>query len=269
MDKYRAANQKLWDTWTPHNVSSEFYDTEGFKSGVSTLDPVELAGFGDVDGKTLLHLQCHFGQDTLSWARLGATVTGVDFSSEAINAAQTLNSELGLGAHFVQSDIYELSSNLVGEFDCVFTSHGVLCWLQDLSGWAKVVAHFLKPGGVFYIVEAHPFVWMFDEIGKDQPLEPTLPYFQGGEPLQFEETGWYAVPESDITTTSYEWNHPLSDIVNALVEAGLIIDRLEEYPFMGWPQFDWMIETNPDQWSMPPDRPSLPLMFSLRAIKPE
>ncbi|MGH8056587.1 MAG: class I SAM-dependent methyltransferase [Candidatus Entotheonellia bacterium] len=187
MDPYLAANQALWDIWTPYHVTSPFYNVAGFKAGRDSLDPITLAGPGDVRGKSLLHLQCHFGLDTLSWARRGATVTGVDFSEEAITTARALATELHLHATFLQSNLYDLPQHLTGHFDVVFTSYGVLGWLPELEGWAQVIAHFLKPGGIFYIVEAHPFALLFDERRDIAELRLRESYFRGPEPLREEE----------------------------------------------------------------------------------
>src|SRR5947209_740824 len=165
MDEYMATNRKLWDAWTKIHLDSEFYDVASFRNGERPIRirDYEREEIGEVAGRSLLHLQCHFGLDTLSWARLGAEVTGADFSGRAIELARSLAGELGLPARFVHSDVYSLPANLQGEFDIVFTSYGVLYWLPDLSRWAEVVAHFLKPGGVFYVVEYHPFSQVFDD----------------------------------------------------------------------------------------------------------
>jgi len=268
MDEYRKANQVLWNTWTPHNVTSKFYDIDGFKTGKNTLDAAERAGFDDVQGKSLLHLQCHFGMDTLSWARLGANVTGIDFSHEAIRAARQLADDIGMNATFIQSDLYELPKNLTGQFDYIFTSHGVLGWLSDLNTWGQIAAHFLKPGASFYVVEAHPFLMMFDGVREGQPLVPTLPYFHQEKPMEFTETGWYAQPESTITTTSFEWNHSVADIIGAVTGAGLELIAFEEYTSMAWPHFPWMVQEPNGSWVMPKDVPQLPLQFSLKAKRP-
>ncbi|UCB52608.1 MAG: class I SAM-dependent methyltransferase, partial [Candidatus Zixiibacteriota bacterium] len=150
MDKFMKQNLKHWNEVTPIHRKSEFYGVEGFKAGRCTLMPLEREELGDVSGKTLLHLQCHFGLDTLSWARLGARVTGVDFSEKAIDLAKSLSKELGIDADFVHSNIYHLPDVLKGEFDIAYTSHGVLCWLPDLAEWGRIIARFLKPGGTFY-----------------------------------------------------------------------------------------------------------------------
>ena len=158
-------NQQLWDEWTRIHETSSFYDLEGFRRGGIRLRPYEVEEIGDVAGRELLHLQCHFGIDTLSWARLGARVTGADFSPAAIVLATRLAGELELDARFVRSDLYDLPNVLEGEFDLVYTSRGVLGWLPDISRWARVVSHFLKPGGTFYITEIHPVAQAFENEG--------------------------------------------------------------------------------------------------------
>jgi SAM-dependent methyltransferase len=236
MNEHLKVNQATWNTWTRYHVGSKFYDVEGFKAGMAAgrdrLDTSEVAGVGDVTGKSLLHLQCHFGLDTLAWARRGATVTGIDFSEEAISAARALAAELNIPATFIQSELYELTQNLIGQFDVVFTSHGVLGWLPDLEGWAKVIAHFLKLGGVFYIIEAHPFALCFDDTHKDAELRLRYPYFYGPEPLRNEEDGSYAAPDAPIHSMTYFWFHTMADIIGSLLRAGLHIESFEEYPFV-------------------------------------
>lgn len=267
MDAYLKANQETWDAWTRYHVGSKFYDVEGFKAGKKTLDPIALAGPGDVTGKSLLHLQCHFGKDTISWARLGAHATGVDFSEEAIKAARALANEMGVAATFIHSNLYDLPQNLVGQFDVVFTSHGVLGWLPDLEGWARVIAHFLRPGGIFYIVEAHPVALLFDERRKDAELRLLYPYFQGPDPLREEESGSYAAPDAPIRSVTYQWIHPMADIIGSLLRAGLRITAFEEYPFVAWAIFPWMERRADRWWQLPPGKESIPLMFSLKAMK--
>ena len=267
MDEYLKTNQETWDTWTRYHLSSKFYDIEGFKAGGRTLDPIVLAGPGDVTGKSLLHLQCHFGLDTLKWARRGAIVTGINFSEEGIKAARALAAEVGIPATFIQCDLYDLPQHLTGQFDVVFTSHGVLGWLPDLERWAQVIAHFLKPGGIFYIVEVHPVALLFDENRKDAELRLLYPYFQGAEPLRIEQNGCYAVPDAPIRSVTYDWIHTMAEIIGSLLRAGLRITAFEEYPFVAWAVFPWM-ERGPERyWQLPDGRKSIPLMFSLKATK--
>ena len=186
MSKYTQVNNEAWDAWAALHVESDYYDVEGFKKGSSTLNRIELEELGDVAGKTLLHLQCHFGLDSLSLARMGAEVTGVDFSSEAIANAQRLNDEVGLKARFIRSDIYELPDSLDGQFDIVFTSYGVLRWLPDVERWGKAIARCLKPGGVFHIVEYHPFASVFEADGPISDFRVARSYFHRPEPFEYQ-----------------------------------------------------------------------------------
>ena len=167
MDKYTEANRALWDELTHINAGSELYQLEQFKAGENKLNPLERGEVGPVEGKTLLHLQCHFGMDTLSWARLGAQVTGVDFSPEAIKLAESLSQELGIPGRFICCDLYDLPEHLNQTFDIVYTSYGVLCWLRDLERWARLAASYLKPGGIFYMAEMHPTSLIFDESASE------------------------------------------------------------------------------------------------------
>jgi SAM-dependent methyltransferase len=266
VEEYVRSNRRLWDDWAAIHEKSAFYGVEGFKAGRSSLFPIELEELGDVSGKTLLHLQCHFGQDTLSWARLGAKVTGVDFSERAIELARSLSEELGIPARFICSDIYDLPEALSGEFDIVFTSYGVLGWLPDLERWAEVVSRFLRPGGIFYVVEAHPFANVFDDE-EEKDLRVKYPYFHGSEPLRFERRGSYADPEADFHSVEYVWDHSLSEIVNSLIAEGLQIERLNEFPYCAWRMFSFMERGKDGWWHLKDRHGDIPLMFSLKATK--
>jgi len=261
----------MWDVWARHHVASSFYDVKGFKAGRREgrrgLDALETRLVGDVAGQSLLHLQCHFGLDTLAWARRGAVATGVDFSGEAITAARALSAEIGVPATFIQSDIYDLPACLQGEFDVVFASHGVLCWMPDLDRWAGVAAHFLRPGGRFCLIEAHPFPLVFDDTLPEPELRIGYPYFDPGEPLRSEQRGSYAAPDGAFDSLTYQWVHPLSDIVGAVLRAGLRVDSFEEYPYVGWAMFPWMVERPDGTFELPSGTWGLPLMFSLTASK--
>jgi SAM-dependent methyltransferase len=261
----------MWDVWARHHVASPFYDVEGFKAGRREgrrgLDVLETRLVGDVAGKSLLHLQCHFGLDTLAWARRGAVATGVDFSGEAIAAARALSAEVGVPATFIQSDIYDLPARLHGEFDVVYASHGVLCWMPDLDRWAAVAAHFLRPGGRFCLIEAHPFPLVFDDKSTEPDLRVAYPYFQPDEPLRSEQRGSYAAPDAEFDSVTYQWVHPLSDVIGGVLRAGLRLDTFEEYPYLGWAMFPWMVERPDGTCELPEGTWSLPLMFSLTASK--
>ncbi|MCW2976705.1 MAG: Methyltransferase type 11, partial [Actinomycetia bacterium] len=219
---------------------------------------------GDVQGKRLLHLQCHFGMDTISWAKRGASVVGADFSSEAIGLAQQLSDELDVRAEFVCSNVYDLPQNLEGEFDIVFTSYGVLCWLPDLAEWGKVINHFLAPGGCFYIVEQHPVGALFSD--RDGELVASEPYFNTG-PTELTSDGSYADRSATLQNkTSFEWQHPLSDVINALTSNGLRVEFLHEFPFCVFQWLPSMVKRD-DGWWHVAGRDNLPFLFSLKASK--
>jgi SAM-dependent methyltransferase len=266
-----AANRALWDTWTAIHATGEFYDLEGFKAGGIRLRPYEIETVGDVAGRSLLHLQCHFGIDTLSWARLGARVAGADLSPAAIDLARALADELGFPeARFVCSNLYDLPNVLEGPFDIVYTSRGVLGWLPDIRGWARVVAHFLAPGGTFFITEVHPVVQALEDedVGPGE-LRLRYPYWEHREPLVFDVKGSYADRDADAgENVEHGWDHGLGEIVTALIDAGLRIDSLVEHPFLDW-KVGFLVEDGDGTWRLPPDAGGeLPLMFSLLATKP-
>ncbi len=266
MDKYLKQNQAVWNESVPIHEKSAFYDVAGFKAGKSMMImPFEIEEMGDIKGKSLLHLQCHFGMDSLIWGRLGAKVTGVDFSEEAIKTAKTLSKETGIKAEFICSDIYELPKVLKKKFDIVYTSGGVLCWLPDLNKWGKIIAHFLKPGGFFYIMEGHPFMNVFNNSKNMTRLEAMWPYFNNPEPTYWEPEGDYADPTNIWTKGSYEWTHPLSEIINSLIGAGLKIEFLHEYPMIFFKHFPFMQKGKDGFWHLEGDR--LPLVFSIKARK--
>jgi len=270
--RYRAANLALWEELTAIHERSGYYDVEGFLAGAERLGPIELAELGpDVPGRSLLHLQCHFGLDTLSWARHGATVTGVDFSGAAVALARRLAAETGLPATFIQSDLYALPDVLGERFDIVFTSWGVLIWLADLAGWARLIADYLVPGGVFYIAEFHPFALTLDDQA-DEPLVGHDFYFPTAEPHAWENdgSGSYADPAAHVAApVQYEWNHSLGEIVTALLAAGLRIEYLHEFPYMSG-SLDWpTLVTGADSLTrVRGHEDDFPLSFSIRAVRP-
>lgn len=267
MDEYREANLKLWNDWTEIHEKSASYDLAAFRAGRSSLHSLELEELGDVRGKSLLHLQCHFGKDSLSWARMGASVTGVDWSEKAIKLARSLSAELGIPAAFICSDIYELSGALSGQFDIIFTSYGVLGWLANIERWGQIVGRFLKPGGTFYIVEFHPFAWIFDDSSEAQELKVLYPYFHFDEPLKFETQGSYADRNADYHAVEYAWNHSISDVINSLISAGLRVEFLHEFPFSVIKSFPFMQKGDDGWWRLEGQSKVIPLMFSLKATK--
>jgi len=261
-----SANREMWDERVPLHVASRFYDVEGFRAGKSALRPFEIAEMGDVTGKDLVHLQCHFGLDTLSWARLGANVAGLDFSDAAVAAASTFAGEEGIQATFVAANVYDAAAALGGRtFDIVYTGLGALVWLPDIPRWAGVVASLLKPGGFLYLSEFHPFT----EVFAYEDLSVKYDYFLTG-PMVDENEGTYA--DETATTEhnlSYQWMHPLGDVVTSLIDAGLRIEFLHEHDFTlyrRWPFLELDPE-RPDHYRLPQGTPRLPLIYSLRAGK--
>ncbi len=267
MNRFTRENLKHWNEVTPIHEKSKLYDIEGFKRGANRLSPLERGEVGDVSGKSLLHLQCHFGLDTMSWARLGAKVTGVDFSDKAIDLAKSLSQELGIDADFICSDIYDLPKVLKEKFDVVFTSNGVLCWLPDLLEWAKIIARYLKPGGFFYIVESHPVADVFENERNTKELKARYSYFHSPQPTKWVPEGTYADKEAQVSNPTYEWTHSLSDIVNSLISAGLRIDFLHEFPYLNWDFFPFMEKDTDGWWRFKEGKETIPLMFSLKAAK--
>jgi SAM-dependent methyltransferase len=269
MNEHLLANQRWWDEAVPVHAASAFYDVEGFKAGKTSLLPVELAEVGEVRGKSLLHLQCHFGLDTLSWARQGASVTGIDFSAAAIDTAQKLAAETGIEARFLQTDLYDLPKVLDGEFDIVFTSYGVLVWLADIREWARIAASFLKPGGVFYIIEAHPLSDALAEDASADAFRLDGSYFEKPEPTRWEGEGDYADATAKFENkVTYEYSHSLGDIVSSLIDAGLQVEFLHEHPFCAWARLPSMSRGDDGYYRLPGDDARFPFMFSLRALKP-
>jgi SAM-dependent methyltransferase len=257
------ANREQWTERLAVHLASRFYDVGAFKAGRSSLRSIELEEVGSVADRDLIHLQCHFGLDTISWARLGARATGVDFEPGAIETARVLANELGIAARFVCSSIDDLPNALDADFDLAFASYGVLMWLPDLDRWATVVAHFLRPGGVFHLVEFHPVV------GALGDPEPTLqPYYFLDGPRRWEHDTDYADPSHVLEHPSYEWVHRVSEVVNALVGAGLVLESMREHP-VAPEQFRPYMVNDPDDdrlWRIPGD--PIPLTYSLRARKP-
>ncbi|MCA9605668.1 MAG: class I SAM-dependent methyltransferase [Myxococcales bacterium] len=267
-DPRLEANRRRWDELVPIHAGSRFYDVPRFLRGGCALLPIEVAAVGDPAGKSLCHLQCHFGLDTLSWARRGARVTGVDFSGAAIAKARELAAEAGIDARFVESEVTRAPEALEGErFDLVFTSWGVLGWLPDLDAWGRAVAALLAPNGVFHLAELHPTALLFD--GSELARERTYGYFREPEPIVENGAGTYADRSAEVAaTTRFSWIFELGQVVNALLGAGLVLERLEEQDATCCAIIEGMIEGEDRLWRLPPGGPSLPLSFTLRARRP-
>ena len=259
----RDGNRKLWDEITP--VHQRSYGVERFLAGERWLPKTILEEVGDVQGLSLLHLQCHFGLDSLAWVRRGSYVTGVDFSPAAIQAARELSERANLPATFICSDIHELTQNLEGQFDILFTSIGVLCWLSDLDKWAQIIAHFLNPGGIFYIMDSHPLLYTFDEEGH---WTFQLPYFHNEAPYVWDDDGPdYMDPAYIPKSPSFEWQWAVSDIINAVIGAGLEIEFFHEFDALSDPVYPNMTQRTDGLYAFRGTPVPLPIVFSLRAHK--
>ena len=261
-DDYLAINKKAWDSKTQYHVASPFYDMDSFMQGRSSLTPIETALLGDLAGKRVLHLQCHFGQDTISLGRLGATVTGVDFSEAAIEQARQIAIDTCVPARFICCDIYDLVNHLDEDFDIVFTSYGTIGWLLDLDKWANVVSEFLKPGGKFVFAEFHPVIWMFDSgLEKVQ-----YNYFKDDAIIEI-DMGTYADITAPIENETISWNHSMSEVVNSLITNGLDINRLDEYDYSPYNCFSNMEEYESGKFRFSAHGNKLPIVYSILATK--
>jgi len=259
---YFEENKASWNKRTAVHKDSAFYDLASFKKGKSSLNKIELEEIGDVKGKSLLHLQCHFGMDTMSWTREGAIATGVDISNEAIALANEINTGLNLGASFVCCNVYDLKENLDGKFDIVFTSYGTIGWLPDLDKWAGIVAHFLKPGGIFYIVDFHPVLWMMDEN-----FEKIKYNYFNTEIITEEISGTYTDRNAAIKSVEHGWNHPFSEILNALMKHGLQIELFNEFPFSPYNCFSNLDHGADNMWRIKGIGEKMPMLYSIKATK--
>lgn len=269
----RDPNRRWWDERARLHPETDFYRAliGRLRAGDDALTSIERDGVGDVAGKALLHLQCHIGTDTLSWARRGARVTGLDFSPPALEAAATLASELGLAAEWVQSDALAIPEPLRGRFDVVFASWGVLPWIDDLDRWFDNAAACLRPGGTFFLAESHPMLLCFDAAPADspQPVDWFWPYFRPATPLRLEESGSYAAPGAETKeNVTLEHPHPMSEILGGALRAGLRIDEFHEHRALPYPPLPIATRGADGLYRLPPpwsDR--IPLSFSLRATR--
>ncbi len=259
---YLQKNKDAWNKKTALHFASDFYNVPAFIEGKQSLNDIELPLLGNIKGKKILHLQCHFGQDTLSMARMGAFVTGVDFSEAAVKNAEELASTVKQSARFICCDLYSLPDLLDEKFDIVFTSYGTIGWLPDINKWANIVSRYLAPGGKFVFAEFHPFIWMFDNDRK----EITFDYFKG-EAIVEQETGTYADKTNDSTFETVSWNHGLAEVFNALMQSGLKIDSFNEYDYSPYNCFSGMIETQPGKFRFEHPARRIPVVYSLTASK--
>jgi 2-polyprenyl-3-methyl-5-hydroxy-6-metoxy-1,4-benzoquinol methylase len=257
-------NRESWNELTSLHINSEFYDLKSFKKGHTSLNHIELDEIGgDVKGKNLLHLQCHFGMDTLSFARMGADVTGIDISDESIKVAKELSEELLLPAKFYRSNVYEIDKVLDEKFDIIYTSYGAINWLNDLDSWAKLINNFLKPGGIFYMVEFHPFIYTLNE-----ELQINEHYFKTKQIESIVDESY-----TDNSTVSkkklkhVEWHHSLNEVLNSLITNGLEIELFNEFPYQVYNCFKNMVEIEKGKWVFEKYKDKIPYMYSVKAIK--
>lgn len=266
------ANRRFWNERVPTHVGSAFYDADGFRGGASTLMPLEVREVGCVRGKRLLHLCCQFGLDTLSWARLGAEVTGVDLSDAAIEAARALSAETGVPGRFVRSDVLALDGVLDERFDVVAATYGVVWYMPDLARFAEVVAGRLERGGVFYLADVHPAALAFARDRSDTELRVAHPYSmhaQGPAPM-IEEVDDQTFTGDDRTfaaNRAYMWNHGLGEVVSALCAAGLRLEFLREHPLGCYRIFPFMHRDEDGWYRLEQGGESVPLLYSLRAVR--
>ena len=270
-EPWRDLNRANWDERAHVHVGpGSDYDLTALCAGRGKLNAIEEAELGDVRGLRVLHLQCHFGADTLVLAQRGASVVGLDFSPVAIDAARKLGAELGLGARFVLADIYDAATAIPepASFDLVYVTWGATCWLPDIRRWAAIVALFLKPGGRLYYADAHPAAYVFDDEARLPDGKPGYfaPYL-GRQPLVLVEHKDYADPTAHLANaTSVQWLHPLSDTLGGLIEAGLRLDWLHEHAQVPWRMFQMLVQKDDGDWHWP-DKPWLPLGISLQATR--
>lgn len=256
-------NRQSWNELTTLHAESGFYNVDSFKKGKTSLNHIELEELGDVNGKKLLHLQCHFGMDTLSLARQGADVVGVDISDTSIQKAEELSNELKIPARFIRSNVYDMENILNETFDIVYTSYGAINWLNDLDKWAKIINRYLKPNGIFYMVEFHPFIYtlndnseIVDSYFKSKPLETIVEnsYTDKSEVLK-------------KNLKHVEWHHSLSEVLNSLISNGMTIEFLNEFPYQVYNCFSNLIEIEKGKWVSDKHGDKIPYMYSIKARK--
>lgn len=259
---YIEINKQAWDKKTEVNYSSKFYDNESFLKSKNSLNNIELNLLGDINGKNILHLQCHFGQDSITLANLGANVVAVDFSENAIQKAKQLSIDTNIPVEFICTDVFELEKVLDKKFDIIFTSYGVLGWLPDMSKWAKLINHFLEIQGKLILVEFHPVVWMMDYNFEK------IAYSYFNEKAIIEEmSGSYSDPKADVKYTEVSWNHSLTDVINSLIKTNMQISDFQEYDYSPYNCFNNTIEIEKGKYMIKGLENKLPLVYSIIAEK--
>ncbi len=259
-DSFMVTNKYAWDLRTGVHVDSQFYNVEQFLQGGITLNKPELDLVGSVVDKRLLHLQCHFGLDSLSWDRLGATVTGVDISAVAIDKARQLNRQCKMKANFIEGDVHGLSELVDSNaFDFVFSSYGVTCWLSNLDVWARGIYHSLKPSGKFVLVEFHPIL----DLLFNGKVSGIVNHFSDNNPVGAQTSGTYTDPQAPIKYYEYRWKHTISEIITALVNNGFNLNCFNEYPYCPYRLFSTLDTCENGLWFSSSDRNKIPYLYSL------
>lgn len=255
-------NKALWDERAKAHIKSDFYDNESFLNGRNTLNDVELNALGDISGKSIIHLQCHFGQDTLSMARMGAKTVGVDISEEAVRIGRDLNKQLSLDTKFVCCNVLDTLDHVNESFDIVFVTFGATCWLPDLDEWASIISALLKQGGMLYYHEFHPTFYMID----DKTKKIGYPYFNRGAMIE-QHQGSYTDQAEDIELKEVFWSHSMSDLIMACIRSGLRIDLLNEYDYSPYNCFENMTEIEKGKFILDVNGVRLPHTLEMKATK--
>ncbi|MDH1882949.1 MULTISPECIES: class I SAM-dependent methyltransferase [Empedobacter] len=259
---YIEINKQSWNNRTEAHLKSDFYNLEEFIKGATSLNSIELDLLGDIKGKSILHLQCHFGQDTISLNRLGANVIGIDLSDKAIESARKIAIDTNSTAEFICCDLYDIENHLNKQFDIIFTSYGTITWLPDLDQWGKLISKFLKPNGKFVFAEFHPVVWMFDDnfdkIGYN--------YFNV-ESIIETENGTYADRNADISQSYVTWNHSMSEVITSLIDNGMELKQFQEYDYSPYNCFNKTFEFEPKKYRIKHLENKIPMVYSIVAKK--
>lgn len=262
MENYLDINKSSWNARVDTHLESDFYFVDEFLKGKTSLNSIELDLLGDITGKSVLHLQCHFGQDSISLSRMGAQVTGIDLSDKSIEAAGELALKAGTETRFICSDVYSLPDCLDEQFDIVFTSYGTIGWLPDLDRWANVISRFLKPSGHFIMADFHPVVWMFDDDFQGVKYS----YFNT-DPISETTEGTYAEPDADLVQDFVTWNHALSETLQSLINNEMEITDFREYDWSPYPCFRHVEEFEKRKWRIRNFGNKIPMVYSIRAQK--
>lgn len=261
MNKFEH-NRESWNELTHLHAESSFYDLDNFKKGKSSLNHIEIEELGDIKGKKILHLQCHFGMDTISLAQLGAEVVGVDISDSSIQKATELAAELNVPVRFFRSNVYDIQNVLNEKFDIVYTSYGAINWLDDLNKWARIISQYLTPGGFFYMVEFHPFIY---SLNDNSEIEDS--YFKTDALESIVEQSYTDNSKVQKELKHIEWHHSLSEVVNALIKSGLSIEFLNEFPYQVYDCFSNLKELEKGKWINSKHGQKIPHMYSIKAGK--